>query len=148
SENSYQRCCVLNSSVSIHTKFPSGHEASDIYKAISWLSVMKRSIVAALIAAVSLSAIVYVVPALVAGTNFRLLHEAHAQVTINNISGGGSVGSSTPGPAGPAGATGPAGPTGANGAIGPAGPTGANGAIGPIGPPGPPGPPGPNNCPG
>jgi len=86
------------------SKFSSGREASDIYKAILGLSVMKRLILAALIVAVSLSA-----TALVAGH----LQEVHAQVTVNNISGSGSVGSSTPGPAGP---------TGANGATGPAGP--------------------------
>ena len=84
------------------SKFSSGREASDIYKAILGLSVMKRLILAALIVAVSLSA-----TALVAGH----LQEVHAQVTVNNISGFGSVGSSTPGPAGP---------TGANGATGPA----------------------------
>ena len=36
------------------SKFSSGREASDIYKAILGLSVMKRSILAALIVAVSL----------------------------------------------------------------------------------------------
>src|SRR5215469_12309917 len=130
-------------------KFSSSGEASNIYKAILGLSVMKRLMVAALIAVVSLSTMIYAVPALVAGTNFRLLQEAHAQVTINNINGAGSIGSGTPGPAGPAGTTGangatgpagPAGPTGANGATGPAGPagpTGANGATGPAGPAGP-----------
>ena len=64
---------------------------------------MKRLMVAALIATVSLSTMVYAVPALVAGTNFRLLQEAYAQVTINNNIGSGSIGSGTSGPAGPQG---------------------------------------------
>src|SRR5215831_14070555 len=120
-------------------KFSSGGEASDIYKAILGLSVMKRSIVAALIVAVSLSA--------TAG----LLQEVHAQVNVNNNFGAGSVGSSTPtqGPTGPAGpqgsqgpigATGPAGPPGPMGATGPAGSPGPMGATGPAGSQGPPGP--------
>ena len=118
-------------------KFSSGREASDIYKAILGLSVMKRSILAALIVAVSLSVMVYVVPGLVAGTNFRLLQEAHAQVTvtINNALGGGSIGSSTPtqGPAGPAGPAGPMGPMGATGPAGPAGSAASGGSTEPNG---------------
>jgi hypothetical protein len=74
-------------------KFTSCCEAFDIYKLILLLSIMNRTttIAAALIAAVSLSAMVYAVPALVAGTNFKLLQEAYAQVNINIVqsSGGG-----------------------------------------------------------
>jgi hypothetical protein len=97
---------------------------------------MNRSIVAALIAAVSLSAMVYAVPlqrAFVAVTNFTPLQEAHADI-IDEDRSGGQIGA---GPADPAGPPGPA------GATGPAGPPGPAGATGPAGPPGPPGPAGP-----
>jgi len=66
-------------------KFSSSGEASDIYNGIYWLSMTKGSIVAALLAALRLSTMIY---AEVAGTNFTLLQEAHAQVNINiHISG-------------------------------------------------------------
>jgi hypothetical protein len=47
-------------------KFSSSGEASDIYNGGYWLSVTKGSVVAALLGALSLSAMIYAVPELVA----------------------------------------------------------------------------------